>query len=238
MWRFIDRLLRLQYYHSSFSPSVLEYQTVVWDPLEASAKSTSFLWSDWSLMLFSHFECLSNCPHREASEREKFVLLARVVLSTTDTRKLDSRTANHDAAIDIEGAENLMSSHLQRQAAPFVHETEAVDDTEKNLKNVQTQRSHNRDELAVRSNRYWIYWSAVKAKRENELIATEAKPRMLCWGWSEKKVHVEGVIRQIIRKAFLMLSENINDLAFDEINIYMKTLFRFVRALVVLQNMK
>jgi hypothetical protein len=49
-------------------------------------------------------------------------------------------------------------------------------------------------------------------------------------------VHVEGVIRQTIRKASLMLSEDINDLALAEINIYLGTLSRLVRALVALQN--
>jgi hypothetical protein len=48
--------------------------------------------------------------------------------------------------------------------------------------------------------------------------------------------HVEGVIRQTIQKASLMLSEDINDLALAEINIYMGTLSRLVRALEVLQN--
>ena len=103
-------------------------------------------------MLFPHFECLPSYPHREASERERFVLLARFLLSTTDMRKLDSRTANHDAAIDIEGAESLMSLHLQqRQAATSVHEIEAVDDTEEDLENVQAQRLRNRGSCKVQS---------------------------------------------------------------------------------------
>jgi hypothetical protein len=50
------------------------------------------------------------------------------------------------------------------------------------------------------------------------------------------EAYVEGVIRQTILKASLMLSEDINDLALAEINIYMGTLSRLVRALVALQN--
>jgi hypothetical protein len=50
------------------------------------------------------------------------------------------------------------------------------------------------------------------------------------------EAHVEGVIRQTIRKASLMLSEDINDLALAEINIYLGTLSRLIRALVALQS--
>jgi len=102
-------------------------------------------------MLFPHFECLQNYPHQEAFEKERFVLSAKAVLSTTDTRRLDSRTANHDAAIDIEGAESLMFLHLQQQAATSIHDTEAVDDTEQDLENVQAQRSRNRGSCKVQS---------------------------------------------------------------------------------------
>jgi hypothetical protein len=84
-------------------------------------------------MLFPHFECLQNYPHHEeASEKERFVLSARVVLSTTaDPSKLEPYTSNHNAAIDIEGAKSLMSLHLQQQAAT------SVNDTEEDLENVQ-----------------------------------------------------------------------------------------------------
>ncbi|KAF2839912.1 hypothetical protein M501DRAFT_1015996 [Patellaria atrata CBS 101060] len=132
--------------------------------------------------------------------------------------ELDSRTANHDAAIDIEGAESLMSLHLQqRQAATSVHDTEAVDDTE-DLENVQAQRSLNRG----------------KKRKRNDSSRSGAKNALL--RLERGAVHVEGVIRQTIRKASLMLSEDINDFALAEINIYMGTLSRLVRALVALQN--
>lgn len=43
-----------------------------------------------------------------------FVFLTRVVLLTiADTYKFDSRTANYDAAIDVESAESLVSPRLQ-----------------------------------------------------------------------------------------------------------------------------
>jgi len=51
-----------------------------------------------------------------------------------------------------------------------------------------------------------------------------------------EEVHVEEVIRQTIQKASLMLSEEINDLALVDINSYIDTLFRLVRALVALQS--
>jgi hypothetical protein len=46
--------------------------------------------------------------------------------------------------------------------------------------------------------------------------------------------HVEGVIRQAIRKTSRMLSEDIIDLV--DINIYMETVSRFVRTLEALQS--
>jgi hypothetical protein len=56
--------------------------------------------------------------------------LTRVVLSTNaNTSKFDSSTTNHDAAIDIEGAESLVSLRLQA--------TTSVYDTEEDLENVQ-----------------------------------------------------------------------------------------------------
>jgi hypothetical protein len=51
----------------------------------------------------------------------------------------------------MEGAESLMSLHLQRQAATSVHEIEAVDDTEEDLENVEAQRSRNRGNCKVQS---------------------------------------------------------------------------------------
>jgi hypothetical protein len=42
-----------------------------------------------------------------------------------------------------------MSLHLQQQAATSVHDTEAVDDTEEDLENVQAQRSRNRGNRKV-----------------------------------------------------------------------------------------
>lgn len=48
--------------------------------------------------------------------------------------------------------------------------------------------------------------------------------------------YVEKVIRQTIRKTSLMLNEDITDLALADINVYMGTLSRLVRALVALQN--
>jgi len=50
------------------------------------------------------------------------------------------------------------------------------------------------------------------------------------------ELYVKGVIRQTIRKASLILGEDINDLTLAEINIYIGTLSRLVRALVALQN--
>ena len=47
---------------------------------------------------------------------------------------------------------------------------------------------------------------------------------------------VKEVIRQSIRKTPLMLSEDIADLTLIDINSYMETLSRLVRALEVLQN--
>jgi hypothetical protein len=48
--------------------------------------------------------------------------------------------------------------------------------------------------------------------------------------------YVEKVIRQSIRKISLMLSEDVADLALIDINNYMETLSRLVRALEALQN--
>jgi hypothetical protein len=61
-----------------------------------------------------HFECLQNYSrHEEASKNGRFVLLSRFRLSAaTDTNKLESRAGDHDAAIDIEGAESLVSRRL------------------------------------------------------------------------------------------------------------------------------
>ena len=50
-------------------------------------------------------------------------------------------------------------------------------------------------EVVARSNRYRIHWSAVKVKKGNGVVATGAKPKMLCWGWSEE--------RYISRKEFV-----------------------------------
>jgi hypothetical protein len=80
-------------------------------------------------------------PRRSTREGEVRTLSARVVPTTTDPSKLDARTANHNAAIDvqnIQGAESLMSLHLQQQAAT------SVDDTEEDPENVQAPRPHNR----------------------------------------------------------------------------------------------
>jgi hypothetical protein len=49
-------------------------------------------------------------------------------------------------------------------------------------------------------------------------------------------VNVEGVIRQTIRKTTLMLSKDTTDLALVDINLYIGTLSRLVRAFVVLQG--
>jgi hypothetical protein len=66
------------------------------------------------------------------------------VLSTNaNTSKFDSSTTNHDAAIDIEGAESLVSIRLQA--------TTSVYDTEEDLENVPAQRSRNRDKRMVQT---------------------------------------------------------------------------------------
>ncbi|MCJ1422361.1 hypothetical protein MMC29_000241 [Sticta canariensis] len=126
--------------------------------------------------------------------------------------ELDPRTANHNAVIDIEGAESLMSLHLQQQAAT------SVDDTEEDLENVQVQRSRNPGQKRKRNESHG-------SEAENTLSKLE-----------QEEVHVEGVIRQTIRKVSLVLSEDINDLALVDINSYMDTLSRLVRALVALQS--
>ena len=77
-------------------------------------------------------------PRRSTQEGEVRTLAARVVPTITDPSKLDARTANHNAAVDIQGAESLMFLHLQQQAAT------SVDDTEEDSENVQAPGPHNR----------------------------------------------------------------------------------------------
>ena len=61
-----------------------------------------------------------------------FVSFIEVVPSTTaNTSKLDSHTTNHDAAIDREGAQSLVSDGLQQRPATF------LEDTEEDLENVE-----------------------------------------------------------------------------------------------------
>jgi len=50
--------------------------------------------------------------------------------------KLDSRTGHHDAAIDIEGAESLVSLRLQAATS--------VDDTEEDLEDVHAPEAGSR----------------------------------------------------------------------------------------------
>jgi len=56
--------------------------------------------------------------------------------SLADMSKLDSRTTNHNAALDIDGTESLVSLSLQA--------ARSVDITEEALKNVHAQRSRKR----------------------------------------------------------------------------------------------
>jgi hypothetical protein len=52
----------------------------------------------------------------------------------------------------------------------------------------------------------------------------------------QEEVHVEGVIRQSIRKTSLMLSEEITNMDLADVNNYMRTLSRLFKALVALQS--
>ncbi len=56
--------------------------------------------------------------------------------SLADMTKVDSRSANHDAATTIEGAEGLASLRLQA--------TQSVDDTEEELETVHAQGARHR----------------------------------------------------------------------------------------------
>jgi hypothetical protein len=52
-----------------------------------------------------------------------------------------------------------------------------------------------------------------------------------------EEVSVRGAFRKAIRNKSLMLSEDITDLALVDINVYMATLSRLVRALAALPNL-
>ena len=73
---------------------------------------------------------------RKNIRKKKFVFLIEIVLSITDSNKFDTRIENHDIAIDIENAKNLMSFYLQI--------TIFVDDIEKNLK-IHISKTNNRN---------------------------------------------------------------------------------------------
>ncbi|KIV98427.1 uncharacterized protein PV09_09759 [Verruconis gallopava] len=126
--------------------------------------------------------------------------------------ELEPHTAHHNAAIDIEGAESLMSLHQQQQA------TTHVDEVEEDWESVKTQRSRNRDKKRKRIDNHGREAEQTLSKLERE------------------EVHVEGVIRRSMQKASLMLSEDINYLAVVDINSYMNTLSRLFRALEALQS--
>src|SRR3954463_4355836 len=76
-------------------------------------------------------------PGRNIREREVRTLIQVGLSTTTDTSKPDSRTANHDAAIDIEGAESLVSLRLQQAAT-------SADDTEEDLEDVHAPKTGSR----------------------------------------------------------------------------------------------
>ncbi|KAI9743959.1 MAG: hypothetical protein M1818_002693 [Claussenomyces sp. TS43310] len=91
-------------------------------------------------------------------------------------------------------------------------------------------------EVNARPNRYraLLISSKVQKRKRNDSHGSEAENTLS--KLEQEEVHVEGVIRQTIRKVSLVLSEDINDLALVDINSYMDTLSRLVRALVALQS--
>ncbi|KAH8725621.1 hypothetical protein GQ44DRAFT_796697 [Phaeosphaeriaceae sp. PMI808] len=126
-------------------------------------------------------------------------------------REPDSRTANYDAAIDIKGAESLVSFCLQQAAT-------SVNDTEEDLEDVHAPKTGSRG----------------KKRKRHDSHVSEAGHSMSKLEREGK--YVEKVIRQSIRKTSLVLREDIPGLALADINIYMETLSTFVRALEALQN--
>ncbi|KAF2475601.1 uncharacterized protein BDR25DRAFT_350964 [Lindgomyces ingoldianus] len=121
--------------------------------------------------------------------------------------KLDPRTANLNAVIDIRGAESLMSLHLQQQAAT------SVDDTEEDLEDAHAPRGGSK---GGRKNQLpgWAYTVALLSIHNNTI---NHLPHHLSKLEREEK-YVEKVIRQTIRKTSLMLSEDITNPALADIN--------------------
>lgn len=71
----------------------------------------------------------------ELYHNERCVLSTRLGLPTiADMNKFDPRTANHDVATTIEGAESAVSLRLQAATS--------IDGTEEDLENVHAQRGN------------------------------------------------------------------------------------------------
>lgn len=123
-----------------------------------------------------------------------------------------------------------MSLYLkQRQAAT------RVDDTEEDLENVQARRSRNRGKCKVQLLSSLLIPSQGQKRKRIDNHGSEAE-QTGSKKLEREQVRVEGVLRQTIQKASLMLSEDINDLALVDIKSYMDTLPRLVRALEALQS--
>lgn len=121
-----------------------------------------------------------------------------------------------------------MSLHLQQQAAT------SVDDTEEDLEDAHAPRGGSR---GGRKNQFVIELNDQYLGKKRKRVDNHGSEAERTWSKLEREeIHVEGVIRQTIQKASLMLSENSNDLALIDINSYLDTLSRLVRALEALQS--
>ena len=112
----------------------------------------------------------------------------------------------------------------------------SFDETEEDLEDVHAPKAGSRgkckNQLDIGFTDQWLG----KKRKRNDSHVSEARHSLS--RLEREEDYVEKVIRRSIRKTSLMLSENIADLALIDINTYMETLSRLVKALEALQNMK
>jgi hypothetical protein len=121
-----------------------------------------------------------------------------------------------------------VSDRLQQRPAT------SLEDTEEDLENVEAQRFRHRGKHKVQSSSTLLIRSQGQKRKRNDSHGSKVEHTLS--KLEREEVHVEGVIRQTIRKASLRLSEDINDLALVNINGYMNTLSKLGRALEALQS--